>query len=192
MKAWDWVKDFFMPEAPGEQIAGEDGVEVINEGKSDRAAKPRTVSIVEQAETLQVANGGYETTSTVASTGTARVASDRLRVANVMRFNPKKKQATVQQPQQQPAPQELRINVFAPQSFDDVRAIADNVREQKAAIVNYDRVDDAMQRRICDFMNGSCYVLDGEVRRISSNMVLYVPAGVSISDMSSTIPVLMD
>ena len=30
--------------------------------------------------------------------------------------------------------------------------------------------------------NGACYVLGGDARRISSNMVLYVPAGVNIGD----------
>ena len=49
-------------------------------------------------------------------------------------------------------------------------------------LVNYDNVDMDMQRRICDFMNGACYVLGGDARRISSNMVLYVPAGVNIGD----------
>ena len=78
--------------------------------------------------------------------------------------------------------QELDINVYAPKAFDDVRAIADDIRSLKATVVNYDNVDMDMQRRICDFMNGACYVLGGDARRISSNMVLYVPAGVNIGD----------
>lgn len=193
MKAWDWIQNFFMPEALDEQIVevNSSDLKEAEEKKSVRAAKPRTGVIAEQAETVQVANGGYETTTTAASSGTARVASARLQMPNVVRIR-NAKQTAVQQPQQQPAPQELRINVFAPQSFEDVRAIADDIRGQKAAIVNYDKVDDVMQRRICDFMNGACYVLDGEVRRISSNMVLYVPSGVSIGDMYSVAPIALD
>lgn len=42
----------------------------------------------------------------------------------------------------------------------------------KAAIVNYERVDSAEQRRIRDFVNGVCYVMNGEARRISELMVL--------------------
>lgn len=190
MKAWDWAKNFFMPEAEGEymeeEILAANGV--AEEEKRARAVTSRKSSLVEKVETLKVANGGYESVATSVQSGSAQIASARLHVPNVMRFR-QQNQTAVQHPQQQPAPQEFRINVFAPQSFDDVRVIADNIRGHKAAVVNYDKVDDAMQRRICDFMNGACYVLDGEVRRISSNMVLYVPAGVSIGDMASVAPI---
>ena len=35
-------------------------------------------------------------------------------------------------------------------------------------------------------MNGTCYVLDGSVKRISAKMVLYVPNGVSIEEIIPT------
>lgn len=49
--------------------------------------------------------------------------------------------------------------------------------------MNYEKVDFAEQRRICDFVNGVCYVMEGEARRISETMVLYVPDGVSVAEM---------
>lgn len=47
------------------------------------------------------------------------------------------------------------------------------------------RLNKVNQVRICDFMNGACYVLDGSVKRISAKMVLYVPDGVSIEEIIS-------
>lgn len=78
---------------------------------------------------------------------------------------------------------ELDVQVYVPMDFDQVTAIADDLKAGKAAIVNYEHVDAAMQRRICDFINGSCYVIDGEAKRISEAMVLYVPANVNVNEM---------
>ena len=66
-----------------------------------------------------------------------------------------------------------------------VTAIADDLRAKKAVIVNYEKVEAEQQRRICDFINGSCYVTDGGAKRISDYIVLYVPEGVNVSEAMS-------
>ena len=77
---------------------------------------------------------------------------------------------------------ELNIRIFVPINFDNVSKIADNLKEKRAAVVNYESVEKAEQRRICDFLNGVSYALEGEVKRISDTMVLYVPHGVNVSE----------
>ena len=74
----------------------------------------------------------------------------------------------------------LNILVFEPSSFNDTKAAADSLKASKTILMNYEKIEYSEQIRICDFMNGACYVLDGSVKRISANMVLYVPSGVSI------------
>lgn len=81
--------------------------------------------------------------------------------------------------------QEMSIDIHVPQNFDQVRSVADALKESKACIVNYEKVEAPEQRRICDFLNGVCYVLEGDVRRISETMVLYVPNGVDISGVDA-------
>ena len=76
--------------------------------------------------------------------------------------------------------EELAVDIYVPTAFAQVAGIADDLVAKKAAIVNYERVEGSEQRRICDFINGVCYVLDGEARRISDGMVLYVPEGVNV------------
>jgi len=78
-------------------------------------------------------------------------------------------------------PSELSVDIYVPTKFEQVTGIADDLLAKKAAIVNFERVDFAEQRRICDFVNGVCYVLDGEARRISDGMMLYVPSGVDVA-----------
>ena len=76
---------------------------------------------------------------------------------------------------------ELSVEIHVPSNFDQVARIADDLLANRAAVVNFERIDGPEQRRICDFINGVSYVLDCEARRISDIMVLYVPSGVDVS-----------
>ena len=82
---------------------------------------------------------------------------------------------TTKQPQ-------LKMKIFAPKNFDQVTSIADDLKAGKACVVNYEQIEAAEQRRICDFVNGVCYVLDGSARRVSNQIMLYVPVGVDVSE----------
>ena len=76
---------------------------------------------------------------------------------------------------------ELAMEIHVPSNFDQVARIADDLLLNRAAIVNFERVDFPEQRRICDFINGVSYVLDCEARRITETMILYVPSEVDVS-----------
>ena len=52
----------------------------------------------------------------------------------------------------------------------------------KACVVNYEQIEALEQRRICDFVNGVCYVLDGSAKRVSNQIMLYVPNGVDVAE----------
>ena len=84
--------------------------------------------------------------------------------------------------------QDMLIQIYTPQNFDSVSEIADALKSKRSAIVNYERVELVEQRRICDFLNGVCYVQNGDVRRITSTMVLYVPDCVEINEVKSVAP----
>lgn len=81
----------------------------------------------------------------------------------------------------------LSVRIYAPTDFDQVTAIADDLKAGKAAVVNYERIEAEEQRRICDFVNGVCYVLDGCAKRISDQIVLYVPEGVDVDEAMSIV-----
>ena len=75
---------------------------------------------------------------------------------------------------------ELKMTICMPTSFDQANRIANALKNKEAVLVNYEKVSITEQRRLCDFVNGVCYVLDGGVQRISETSVLYVPAQVNI------------
>lgn len=86
---------------------------------------------------------------------------------------------------------DLKIKVFVPTTFDQANLIANCIKNKEAVVVNYEQVDTKEQRRLCDFLNGVCYVLDGGVQRITNVSVLYVPENVEISKelCSYTMPI---
>ncbi|MBO4853415.1 MAG: cell division protein SepF [Schwartzia sp.] len=82
---------------------------------------------------------------------------------------------------------ELAMEIHVPSNFDQVARIADDLLMNRAAIVNFERVDGPEQRRICDFINGVSYILDCEARRITDAMILYVPSEVDVSTARPTL-----
>lgn len=76
----------------------------------------------------------------------------------------------------------MMIRLCTPRNFDQVTSVADDIKGKRAVLINYDKVDLEEQRRICDFVNGVCYVTNGDARRISNNIVLYVPDGVDAEE----------
>ncbi len=75
----------------------------------------------------------------------------------------------------------LQIKVFVPRSFDEVQHIADCLKKKQAVVINYEMTAPQDQFRISDFMNGTCYVLNGGAQVITKQSVLYVPQGVTIN-----------
>ena len=168
------ITDFIMPpvEEEVEEVVGNAGQ------KADGAARN------EEVASRMVANGG----SVSYGGGSFRAAEEQRPAYERMTYEPAQesaRQARAQFKVHTTKVQELRMQVYVPSSFDQVVLIADDLKDKKAIIVNYEKVDLAAQRRICDFVNGVCYVLDGDARRVSQNIVLYVPEGVDVSDAMS-------
>jgi len=81
-------------------------------------------------------------------------------------------------------PNDLTMKIYTPENFDQVSGIADDILNHKAAVVNYEKVGDADQRRISDFVNGVCYITDGAVSMISEKIFLYMPQGVEAGEIA--------
>lgn len=74
----------------------------------------------------------------------------------------------------------FKLVVDLPTSFDDVQNYADYLKSNVAVIVNYQQVDTDTQQRMCDFLNGVCYVLGGSVQRVSEKVMLYAYASIEV------------
>lgn len=171
----EWLKkvtDFIMPIEPEEEEFEEEQV-VVKKSEPEIQRKER-----------MVVNGG-----TVADDGSVSYGGMRYTATPVTPpppQQPARPQLTVHTGKaSQGQGQSLMIKLYVPRNFDQVTDVADDIKSRRAVLINYDKVDLSEQRRICDFVNGVCYVTNGDARRISNNIVLYVPDGVDAEEAMS-------
>lgn len=82
---------------------------------------------------------------------------------------------------------EFVMKVYQPADYSQINSVADDILAKKAAVVNYEYVHAEEQRRICDYIEGVCYAVDGTVTKISEKIFLYVPAGINTSDIEALV-----
>lgn len=78
-------------------------------------------------------------------------------------------------------PKHAEISIFSPQSFDDARSIADNLKCGKAVIINLGRMEVTLATRIVDFVSGIIYALEGASRKVGDNIFVFTPSGMGIN-----------
>ena len=180
-KVMDWIKkitDIIMPLEP---IAEEE------EEEPKKAEEKATVQQPVSNTAKKVATGGgttmnYATAETVVNTSESGSMS-----MGGMRYTAYSD--TTPTPTARPSltvvkPHELTVKIYSPENFDQVVGIADDILGKKAAVVNYERVAESDQRKICDFVNGVCYATDGSVNMISDRIFLYMPPGVESGEIA--------
>lgn len=180
MSSWTKIKksvsslvDIVMPPMDGSEMLDE-----IEEAQAQPAQAPQAaprVAAAERSEVREVNGGSYSVSSTPAAPkrSSGHGSSRQQRTVRPQLTVHTTKTAS------------LKVQIYAPTNFDQVTAIADDIKSGKAAVVNYERIDATEQRRICDFVNGSCYVLNGCAKRITDQIVMYVPDGVDVSEAMS-------
>ena len=73
------------------------------------------------------------------------------------------------------------IVLFRPGKFNDSSKAADELKANKAVIVNMENVDSALARRVVDFLSGTVYAMDGSIRKIAQAAYLFCPSNVEIT-----------
>lgn len=72
------------------------------------------------------------------------------------------------------------VVLFYPSCFNDCTKAADDLREKKGIIVNLEKVDKALSRRVVDFLTGCAYALDGKVTKIANSTYLFSPHSMNV------------
>ena len=72
------------------------------------------------------------------------------------------------------------VILFRPVSFNDTSRAADNLRSNKAVVLNLENVDKAMARRVVDFLSGCVYAVDGSVKKIAQSAYLFCPRNMDV------------
>jgi cell division inhibitor SepF len=80
-----------------------------------------------------------------------------------------------------PAGVTAKPQVISPKSFNDAQQVGDLFRKRQPVIVNLQKLDRDLARRLLDFASGVAYGLGGAVERVASHVYLLTPSDVEVS-----------
>ena len=73
-----------------------------------------------------------------------------------------------------------KVVVAAPKQFEAASEIAEHLRDRRAVLLNLEKTDPAVARRLIDFLSGVAYAQDGKIRRVASATYIITPFNVDL------------
>ena len=80
-----------------------------------------------------------------------------------------------------PLPQQIKMVITQPTSFEQSEEICNYLKEKKSIIVNLEYVNKDVARRIVDFISGGVHALDGHIQKVSNAIFLVAPVNYEIA-----------
>ena len=74
----------------------------------------------------------------------------------------------------------FRMVIIEPKNIDECRKLIDNMKANKPVIINLEKVETDLARKMFDFLSGATYALAGNIQRINQNIYLFAPRNVNI------------
>ena len=77
---------------------------------------------------------------------------------------------------------QLQLVLFKPISFgEDARTIADELLKRHTVVLNLEKTEKEVSRRIVDFLSGVAYANNGKIKRIATNTFIITPYNVDLT-----------
>ncbi|KRL67912.1 cell division protein SepF [Companilactobacillus versmoldensis] len=73
-----------------------------------------------------------------------------------------------------------KIAIYQPRVYADAKIVAKQLLNSKAVIVNFNNINDEQAKRIVDFLSGTVFALNGEIKRVGDKIFLCTPPKFSI------------
>ena len=78
----------------------------------------------------------------------------------------------------------VELKVIRPESYDEVRTVADNLIAGCTVVLNVEALEKPVIFKMLDFLNGVTYCQDGEIKRVAPSTFIITPhSDIDISDM---------
>lgn len=75
---------------------------------------------------------------------------------------------------------QLKVVVIQLQDFEDARDIADHLKNKKPVVINLEKLEKDVARRVVDFLSGAVYGVDGNIQKVANGIFLIAPYNVGI------------
>ncbi|MFR7349227.1 cell division protein SepF [Peptoniphilus sp.] len=78
---------------------------------------------------------------------------------------------------------ELVITVHEPLTYDESAKVVDDLRENKAVVLNFEQLEVDVKKAIFDFVSGAVYALDGKLQKVNKDIFVIAPSKVEIDGL---------
>lgn len=75
----------------------------------------------------------------------------------------------------------MKLYLSKPERFEDVTSIADQYCARRTIVLNLEKTDRDLARRIIDFMSGVAYAKNGDIRKAANNTFIIAPSDVDVT-----------
>lgn len=75
----------------------------------------------------------------------------------------------------------MKVVVIEPKSFDDAQQVANCLCDKRPVVINFENTAGEDAKRIMDFVSGTTYALNGEIKKVGHNVFFCAPSNVNIS-----------
>lgn len=75
---------------------------------------------------------------------------------------------------------QMKVVVVSIERFDEAREVVDHIRNKKPVVVNLEKLDKDISRRVIDIISGASYALGGSTQKVAKGIFLVAPYNVDI------------
>lgn len=75
----------------------------------------------------------------------------------------------------------LEMKIVKPDKFEDVTTIADHLLQRRTVVLNLENTSKENVRRILDFLSGTIYAIEGNMKRAANSTYVITPKNVDVS-----------
>ncbi len=74
----------------------------------------------------------------------------------------------------------IKLAIHEPLKFEDSTKIVDDMKNRKPVVLNIQRLDIELKKKVFDFVNGAVYALEGNVQKVAKDIFILAPKNVDI------------
>ena len=112
----------------------------------------------------------------VSKKGAQKPVPSKARVQNKQQEQKKTNQSQNRENRTMPVnDQNTKVCLFEPRVFAETQDIADELKSNRAALVNLTKIDSVPKKRILDFLSGTVYALEGDIQKVGADIFLCTP-----------------
>ena len=75
---------------------------------------------------------------------------------------------------------QLKVVLVKPERFENASEIADHLRDKRTVVLNLEKTQKDVARRLLDFLSGVAYAQEGKIKKVALQTYIVTPYNVDI------------